>query len=297
MMRIARYAQAAAILARGTSLTSNAFPTPQSPKFLGIRSSSLEATTDENVEAKRREWSRPELQGQSLISDTLSQLENDVEFQEMSKQLADIGREGMSRVERVKRREERAKRRRALDELGVPNFIKFVTENEDSDAFNTVPVRDGQLYRSQPTILQLNIGLYCNQACSHCHVESSPLRKAETMSAEVAARCLELLQNTPSVDTLDLTGGAPELNAQFRFLVKMAREWAHENGRKLTIIDRCNLTVLLEPGQEDLVEFLKDNQVKVVASLPCYGEANVDAQRGAWIIFFTAACNQEVCFV
>jgi hypothetical protein len=65
---------------------------PQSPKFLGIRSSSLEATTDENVEAKRREWSRPDLQGQSLVSDTLSQLENDVEFQEMSKQLADIGR-------------------------------------------------------------------------------------------------------------------------------------------------------------------------------------------------------------
>jgi len=94
------------------------------------------------------------------------------------------------------------------------------------------------------------------------------------------SRCLELLQNSPTVDTLDLTGGAPELNAQFRFLVKMAREWANENKRKLTIIDRCNLTVLLEPGQEDLVDFLKENRVKVVASLPCYGETNVDAQRG-----------------
>ena len=121
--------------------------------------------------------------------------------------------------------------------------------------------------------------LFCNQACNHCHVESSPLRK-ETMSSEVAARCLRLLQNSPHVDTLDLTGGAPELNAEFRFLVKMAREWAVENDRELTIIDRCNLTVLSEPGQEDLVQFLKDNRVDVVASLPCYGEENVDNQRG-----------------
>eukprot|EP00956_Cyclotella_meneghiniana_P006674 scaffold8842_cov74-Cyclotella_meneghiniana.AAC.10 len=199
----------------------------------------------------------------------------------MSKQLREFGKEGVARAERVKRREERAKRRRALDELGVPNFMKFVVENDDGAVRSeSNPVRDGKLYRSAPTILQLNIGLYCNQACSHCHVESSPLRKSETMSAEVAARCLELLQSSPTVDTLDLTGGAPELNAQFRFLVKMAREWAKENGRKLTIIDRCNLTVLLEPGQEDLVDFLKENKVKVVASLPCYGETNVDAQRG-----------------
>ena len=211
----------------------------------------------------------------------MTQLKDDVDFQEMSKQLREFGKEGVARAERVKRREERAKRRRALDELGVPNFMKFVVENDD-DAVQTEsnPVHDGKLYRSAPTILQLNIGLYCNQACSHCHVESSPLRKSETMSAEVAARCLELLQSSPTVDTLDLTGGAPELNAQFRFLVKMAREWANENGRKLTIIDRCNLTVLLEPGQEDLVDFLKENKVKVVASLPCYGETNVDAQRG-----------------
>lgn len=100
------------------------------------------------------------------------------------------------------------------------------------------------------------------------------------MSADVAARCLELLQNTPGIDTLDLTGGAPELNGQFRLLVRLAREWANENGRKLTIIDRCNLTVLLEPDQSDLVDFLKENEVNVVASLPCYGEDNVDAQRG-----------------
>ena len=282
MMRLAKYAQAAALLAPSSTLTSNAFL----PSFsTSARFSSLKSTTDETIEARRLEWSRPELQGQTLIDETLTQLENDVDFQEMSKQLKEFGKEGVARAERVKRREERAKRRRALDELGVPNFMKFVVENDDSNVQSDMnPVRDGKLYRSAPTILQLNIGLYCNQACNHCHVESSPLRKSETMSAEVAARCLELLQSSSTVDTLDLTGGAPELNAQFRFLVKMAREWANENGRELTIIDRCNLTVLLEPGQEDLVDFLKENKVKVVASLPCYGESNVDAQRGMRIV-------------
>lgn len=283
-MRLAKYAQATALLARGSTLAS-AFTLPAHPRVhvTAARSSSstsLKSTTDESIAAKRSQWSRPDLQGQTLIDDTLIQLETDTEFQEMSRQLKDFGKEGVARAERVKRREERAKRRRALDELGVPNFMKFVSEKDEGTKSAVNPVRDGKLYRSKPTILQLNIGLYCNQACSHCHVESSPLRKSETMSAEIAARCLELLQNTPTVDTLDLTGGAPELNAQFRFLVKMAREWARENGRKLTIIDRCNLTVLLEPGQEDLVDFLKENEVKVVASLPCYGESNVDAQRG-----------------
>lgn len=278
-MRLTKYAQAAALLSRGSTLTSHAFTAPSALPPVQ-RNLSLKSTTDEeSIAAKRSQWSRPDLAGQSLVDETLTQMENDVDFQEMAKQLQEFGKEGVARAERVKRREERAKRRRALDELGVPNFMKFVSDNK-YDAAETTALRDGQLYRTEPTILQLNIGLYCNQACSHCHVESSPLRKSETMSAEVAARCLTLLQSTPTVDTLDLTGGAPELNEQFRFLVKMAREWARENGRELTIIDRCNLTVLLEPGQEDLVDFLKENQVKVVASLPCYGESNVDAQRG-----------------
>jgi sulfatase maturation enzyme AslB (radical SAM superfamily) len=279
MMRLTKYAQAAALLSRGSTLTSHAFTAPSALPPIQ-RNLSLKSTTDEeSIAAKRSQWSRPDLAGQSLVDETLTQMENDVDFQEMAKQLQEFGKEGVARAERVKRREERAKRRRALDELGVPNFMKFVSDN-NNDAVETAAVRDGQLYRTEPTILQLNIGLYCNQACSHCHVESSPLRKSETMSAEVAARCLTLLQSTPTVDTLDLTGGAPELNEQFRFLVKMAREWARENGRELTIIDRCNLTVLLEPDQEDLVDFFKENQVKVVASLPCYGESNVDAQRG-----------------
>lgn len=264
-----KYTIAAAILAAATQQCEGFVTTITTTNHAVPRRSItyLKSTT-------KNDWSRPDLQGTSLVADTLLEMESDVEFQELSKKIAKIGVDGMTK-------EERAKRRRALNELGVPNFIQFVTEKDDG-GINTdsSPVRDKQLYRSEPTILQLNIGLYCNQACNHCHVESSPLRKEETMSADIAARCLELLQNTPSVDTLDLTGGAPELNAQFRFLVKLARQWANENNRKLTIIDRCNLTVLLEPEQSDLVDFLKENQVNVVASLPCYGEDNVDAQRG-----------------
>lgn len=263
---------------KGTFTVAVAILAYQSPAdaFLGPssavaarRTSSLQSSAE-----KKEDWSRPDLQGSSLVADTLLEMESDVDFQELTKKIAKIGVDGMTK-------EERATRRRALDELGVPNFMQFISENDDSlNDVDGSPVKDKQLYRSEPTILQLNIGLYCNQACNHCHVESSPLRKDETMSADIAARCLELLQNTPSVDTLDLTGGAPELNGQFRFLVKLARQWAIENERKLTIIDRCNLTVLLEPNQADLVDFLKENQVNVVASLPCYGEDNVDAQRG-----------------
>lgn len=132
------------------------------------------------------------------------------------------------------------------------------------------------LNRAPTKILQINIGLYCNQACGHCHVESSPLRKDENMMAETAARCLELLKNSPSITTLDITGGAPELNSNFRYLVRMARELRPD----LEIIDRCNLTVLQEPGQEDLVTFLKEQKVHIIASLPCYSEENVDTQRG-----------------
>lgn len=96
------------------------------------------------------------------------------------------------------------------------------------------------------------------------------------MNAETAAQCLQLLKASPSITTLDLTGGAPELNQHFRFLVEMARQIRPD----LEIIDRCNLTVLQEPGQEDLVDFLVKNRVRVVASLPCYSLENVNQQRG-----------------
>lgn len=259
---------AAAIAAN--QFSADAFPV--SSRTVKTRASTLPSTVN------KEDLTRPDLQGSSLIEDTLLQMEADPEFQRLTKKIARIGTDGMTR-------EERATRRRALDELGVPNFLQFVAKNDpdsaDADGSSPSPIRHKQLRRNpQPNILQLNIGLFCNQACNHCHVESSPLRKEETMSADIAARCLFLLQNSPDVDTLDLTGGAPELNGQFRFLVRLARQWAVENRRTLTIIDRCNLTVLLEPSQSDLVEFLKENQVSVVASLPCYGEDNVDAQRG-----------------
>jgi sulfatase maturation enzyme AslB (radical SAM superfamily) len=118
-----------------------------------------------------------------------------------------------------------------------------------------------KLKRTPAQVLQLNIGLYCNQACSHCHVDSTPRRK-EMMSRETADHCLRVLRNSPSVKVLDLTGGAPELNREFRHLVKGARSMGIE------VIDRCNLTVLLEPRQENLATFLRDNQVHIIASLP-----------------------------
>ena len=160
--------------------------------------------------------------------------------------------------------QERKARRRCLEDLGVPSFDAFIA------------ARGLGVTRVAPTVLQLNIGLYCNQACSHCHVESSPKRK-EMMSREVAEQCVRVVLATPSVDTVDITGGAPELCDQFRFLVTELRARARPD---LTIIDRCNLTVLLEPGQEDLALFLREQRCTVVASLPCYSAENVNQQRG-----------------
>lgn len=129
------------------------------------------------------------------------------------------------------------------------------------------------LKRGPVTTLQINVGKLCNQACRHCHVEAGP-KRSESMSEEVAERVLRLLSASPTVDTVDITGGAPELNPNFRRLVKRSREL----GR--AVIDRCNLTVLLEPGMESLAEFLATHQVEIIASLPCYTAGNVDAQRG-----------------
>ncbi|MEE8581498.1 MAG: arsenosugar biosynthesis radical SAM (seleno)protein ArsS [Myxococcota bacterium] len=129
------------------------------------------------------------------------------------------------------------------------------------------------LRRTSLTTLQVNIGRRCDLACHHCHVEAGPQRP-ERLAAKTADRILELLERSPSVTTLDLTGGAPELHDQFRRLVTGARE-LHRN-----VIDRCNLTVLLVPGQEDTAEFLALNRVEIIASLPCTEPENVDEQRG-----------------
>lgn len=128
------------------------------------------------------------------------------------------------------------------------------------------------IQRSPLSILQVNVGYRCNQTCVHCHVNAGPNRKEE-MSAQTAADIVEFMQAS-DVQTLDITGGAPELNPNFRFLVRKAKE------RGIRVIDRCNLTILFEPGQEDLADFLAAQRVSVVASLPCYLDENVDAQRG-----------------
>lgn len=131
----------------------------------------------------------------------------------------------------------------------------------------------GPLRRSGVGTVQVNVTKRCNLACVHCHVESSP-KRTEELSPEAAERIVALLDASRTVECLDLTGGAPELAASFRYLVEQARS------RGLRVIDRCNLTVFFEPGQEDTAAFLAARQVEVVASMPCYTKENVEAQRG-----------------
>ncbi len=122
------------------------------------------------------------------------------------------------------------------------------------------------------TTVQVNLGYRCNQSCLHCHVNAGPTRK-ETMSRETADIVLAYLRNCGAT-VLDVTGGAPELNDQFRYLVKEA----HALG--LHVMDRCNLTILNEPDFDDMAEFLAQYRVEIIASMPCYLQENVDAQRG-----------------
>jgi len=129
------------------------------------------------------------------------------------------------------------------------------------------------LRRRSVETLQVNLGYRCNQSCLHCHVNAGPNR-TEEMSRDTIAAVIAFLTASPDVRTLDLTGGAPELNRHFRDLVVAARS------RGVRVIDRCNLTILEEPGQEGLAEFLAAHGVEVVASMPCYLEDNVDRQRG-----------------
>ena len=129
------------------------------------------------------------------------------------------------------------------------------------------PIRRGAL-----TTLQVNLGYRCNQSCVHCHVAAGPNR-TEAMSEATLALVCDVLDKR-RIATLDLTGGAPELHPGFRRLVTAARDLG------VKVVDRCNLTILLEDGQENLADFLARQQVEVVASLPCYLEDNVDRQRG-----------------
>jgi radical SAM/Cys-rich protein len=128
------------------------------------------------------------------------------------------------------------------------------------------------LSRGKLETLQVNLGYKCNQSCVHCHVNAGPQR-TEMMQAETIDQVLALTR-AARIRTIDITGGAPELNPEFRRLVRSARQMGSR------VIDRCNLTILLEPGQEDLATFLAEEQVQIIASLPCYLEDNVDRQRG-----------------
>jgi radical SAM/Cys-rich protein len=130
-----------------------------------------------------------------------------------------------------------------------------------------------ELLRAETATLQINVGKLCNQACHHCHVDAGP-KRTEIMPADVARRTMELLAASTSITTVDITGGAPELNPNFRWIVVESQRLGRH------VIDRCNLTVLLEEGQDDLAEFLAMRYVEIIASLPCYTAENVNKQRG-----------------
>lgn len=133
------------------------------------------------------------------------------------------------------------------------------------------------LQRKTLHTLQVNLGYVCNQQCLHCHVNASPYRH-EIMQPQTLAQVIKFVSaHADLIKQVDLTGGAPELNPGFRDLVTQLRAIG------VAIIDRCNLTILEQPGQEDLAEFLADHKIEITASLPCYAKDNVDAQRGAGV--------------
>lgn len=124
-------------------------------------------------------------------------------------------------------------------------------------------------------IFQLNIGKLCNQTCAHCHVDAGPDKKRENMSKEDLETCLSIIAQTPSIHTVDITGGAPEMHPHFRWFV----EECHKLGKK--VIDRCNLTIIVaNPKYHDLPEFLKKNEVHIISSLPYFSKSRTDKQRG-----------------
>lgn len=142
------------------------------------------------------------------------------------------------------------------------------------------------IYRGTLNILQVNLGYRCNLSCVHCHVNAGP-KRTEIMSREVIDALLTLIDQR-QIKWLDLTGGAPEMNPDFRYLVQEAR------ARGVQVIDRCNLTILMLPEYADLAQFLADNNVIITASLPCYSEQNVEAQRGKGVFSDSIAALQNL---
>lgn len=140
--------------------------------------------------------------------------------------------------------------------------------------------------RTRLQTLQVNLGYKCNQSCQHCHVNAGPNR-TEMMDMQTLALIPQVL-DARQIHTLDLTGGAPELHQGFRDLVRTARRMG------VRVIDRCNLTILLEPGQQDLGQFLAAQRVEIVASMPCYSATNVDRQRGNGVFDLSIAALQQL---
>jgi radical SAM/Cys-rich protein len=155
---------------------------------------------------------------------------------------------------------------------------------------DTLPLLEKTIFpairRATLDTLQVNLGYKCNQTCLHCHVNAGPHR-TEMMDEATLALIPQVLA-ARGTHTLDLTGGAPELHEGFRDLVRAAR------AQGVRVIDRCNLTILFEPGQEDLAEFLAEQRVDVVASMPCYSAANVDKQRGDGVFDKSIAALQKL---
>lgn len=132
------------------------------------------------------------------------------------------------------------------------------------------------LTKNKITVLQINLGRKCNLACTHCHVEASP-KRTEELSPEVCQQLIQVIQKFPQIETVDLTGGAPEMNYGFKSLVEAA------TATQKKVIVRSNLTIYFVPGYEDLPEYFAKHSVRIVASLPCYLEDNVNKQRGAGV--------------
>ena len=147
-------------------------------------------------------------------------------------------------------------------------------------------IRFPAIARARLDTLQVNLGYQCNQSCLHCHVNAGPHR-TEMMDAATLALIPEVLA-ARGLGTLDLTGGAPELHDGFRDLVRAAR------AQGVRVIDRCNLTILFEPGQAGLAAFLAEQRVEIVASMPCYSAANVDKQRGDGVFDLSIAALQQL---
>lgn len=151
-----------------------------------------------------------------------------------------------------------------LVDTQFPAFIQRISE-AGYDSLKPAPLE----------IFQLNIGKLCNQTCAHCHVDAGPDKKEENMSRETLEKCLKIIENIPTVHTVDITGGAPEMNPNFRWFV----EACHQMGKK--VMNRCNLTIIVSNKKyNDLPLFFAENKVHVVSSLPYFSKSRTDSQRG-----------------